>query len=194
MAQRWQRLPDKAKDRVKDEIAQQLTEQMANAIRQRFAADWPNFHMAARASATTIPTEIPQTPLGVPYHTISYLIRVREQVQRLKESRGVMPETAEEGQLLSQRQLADLPGIGQSAVYDRYRRLPFASLAVERAEPFMSEEGRSRWRCSRLRPSCTTMRGTPIFSASSRPIVRIHRRRSMRWKRKCEMIGAPMRR
>jgi hypothetical protein len=140
MAQRWQRLSDKAKERVKDEIAQQLTEQMANAIRQRFAADWPNFHMAARASGTTIPTEVPITPLGVPYHTISYLIRVREQVQKLKESRGVMPETAEEGQLLSARQLADLPGIGQSFVFEGYRRLSFAELAVDRAEPFLSEE------------------------------------------------------
>src|SRR5258705_3546239 len=113
---------------------------MANAVRQRFAADWPNFHMAARASGTTIPTEVPITPLGVPYHTISYLIRLREQVQRLRESRGVMPETAEEGQLLSERQLADLPGIGQSFVFEGYRRLPFAELAVQRAEPFLSEE------------------------------------------------------
>jgi len=115
LAERWKRLPDAAKDRVKNEIAQQMTEQMASAIRQRFAADWPNFHMAARTSGTTIPTEIPNTALGVPYNSMSYLIRVREQVQRLKESRGVMPETAEEGQLLSLRQLADLPGIGQAA-------------------------------------------------------------------------------
>ncbi|HEV8608288.1 MAG TPA: hypothetical protein VGQ99_23340 [Tepidisphaeraceae bacterium] len=140
LAQRWQRLSDKARERVKDEISQQLTEQMANALRQRFAADWPNFHMAARASNTTIPSDPPTTALGVPYHTISYLIRLREQVQRLKESRGVMPETAEEGQLLSQRQLADLPGIGQAFSFEGYRRLPFAELAVERAEPFLGED------------------------------------------------------
>ncbi|HEV8378897.1 MAG TPA: hypothetical protein VGP99_08605 [Tepidisphaeraceae bacterium] len=140
LAQRWARLFDKQKDRIKDEISQQLAEQMANAVRQRFAADWPNFHMAARASGTTIPTEVPNTALGVPYHTISYLIRLREQVQKLKESRGVMPETAEEGQLLSERQLADLPGIGQAFLFEGYRRVPFAELAVERAEPFLSEE------------------------------------------------------
>ena len=140
LAQRWARLSDKQRDRLKDEIAQQLAEQMSNAVRQRFAADWPNFHMAARASGTTIPTEIPKTTMNAPYHTISYLLRVREAVQKLKESRGVMPETAEEGQLLSERQLADLPGIGPSFLFEEYRRLPFAELAVERAEPFLTHD------------------------------------------------------
>ena len=101
LAERWRILPDKAKDRIKDELAQQLAEQMASAIRQRFAADWPNFHMAARTSGTTVPAEPPKTALGVPYHQYVYLIRIREQVQRMKESRNVLPETAEEGQLLS---------------------------------------------------------------------------------------------
>jgi len=140
LAERWKRLPDKAKDAVKNEIAQQLTETMANAVRQRFAADWPNFHMAARTAGTTIPTELPATAYGVPYNTISYLIRVREAVQRLKDSRGVMPETTEEGQLLSEKQLADLPGIGQAGVMERYRPLRFAELAIQRAEPFMNED------------------------------------------------------
>ena len=140
MAERWKRLPDKAKDSVKSDIAQQMTEQMANAVRQRFAGDWPNFHMAARTSGTTVPTELPATALGVPYNSISYLIRVREQVQRLKESRGVMPETAEEGQLMSERQLADLPGIGQAGVMEQFGPLTFARMAIGRAEPFMSED------------------------------------------------------
>jgi len=58
----------------------------------------------------------------------------------LKESRGVMPETAEEGQLMSARQLADLPGIGQAYGYEGYRRLGVAELAIERAEPFLTED------------------------------------------------------
>jgi hypothetical protein len=96
--------------------------------------------MAARAAGTTLPTDLPATSFGVPYNTISYLIRVREAVQKLKESRGVMPETAEEGQLLSEKQLADLPGIGQAGVMERYRPLRFAELAIQRAEPFMNED------------------------------------------------------
>src|SRR5258706_2342751 len=140
LAERWRILPDKAKDRIKDELAQQLAEQMASAIRQRFAADWPNFHMAARTSGPTVPTEPPKTALGAPYHQYVYLLRIREQVQRMKESRNVLPETAEEGQLLSQRQLADLPGIGQAYGYEGYRRVIFAELATERAEPFLNEE------------------------------------------------------
>ena len=40
----------------------------------------------------------------------------------------------------SERQLADLPGIGPSFLFEGYRRLPFAELAVERAEPFLTHD------------------------------------------------------
>jgi hypothetical protein len=139
MAERWRRLPDKAKDKVRDDISFQMAEQMASAIRQRFAADWPDYRMAARKANTIAPPDAVSS-LGVPYHQQTYLIRMREQVERLKESRGVMPETVEEGGLLSKKQLTDLPGIGQSFSQESFYRTSFPEYAIDLAEPFMTED------------------------------------------------------
>ena len=134
------------KDQIRDFLANQRASAMASAINQTFRADWPTFREAVKSASAsaTQPSNAP-TSLGVPYNTYVYLQRLQNKIQNLKESRGVLPELVSEPNLLTRRDLENLPGIGRSRVLTPDGRpIPFAQFAIDNAEAFMTDAERKQ--------------------------------------------------
>jgi hypothetical protein len=146
---------------VKNQIVEALSHEMAQALAktvlQSLSTDWPTYRQAAHAAGTTHPANAPGT--DAPYDSYVYLLRLRERIEKNKESRGVMPETTEEGTVLSAKELADLPGIGKASEGG----ISFPRYAIETAERFLTESQRKQYQENRVQ-TLALYQPSPIFS------------------------------
>lgn len=145
------------KSQIVEAISHEMTQALAKTVLQNLATDWPTYRQAARAAGTTHPANAPGAE--APYDSYVYLLRLRERIAKNKDSRGVMPETTEEGTVLSAKELADLPDIGKASEGG----IALPRYAIETAEPFLSESRRKQYQENRVQ-TLALYQPSPIFS------------------------------
>src|SRR5690606_37326215 len=121
---------------IRTDLARQRSFELLRQISQNMATDWTIYRQAVRESSGA-PTTLPNSPSGVPYNSPAYLVRLAERIQGRKESYGVLPHTVIMGELMNEKELATIPGLGDARVNGVF---PFVSFVMERYEGFMSPE------------------------------------------------------
>jgi len=127
----WEDLTSEDYEQIRTRIADERGVAMMKAIGLMFQNDWPAFRQLLRES--------PAQAMKDPYVDRKYLIQIASRIKDQAVAHGVEPTTVEEGQLMSQRELAELTGptggIGGARTLDG--RLAFPVYAIGYAEPLM---------------------------------------------------------
>lgn len=121
---------------IRRRLADERAATLARSVQQLMNGDYPAWREHARKNpaAATQPALSPASTLGVPYNSYSFMIRVAERIQASRESRGVLPETFDAGELLDADRLKRMYPIGRN---ERFRGYLYRFV-----EPFLTPEDR----------------------------------------------------